>query len=90
MRITFDPAKNARNIAARGLPFELVANIDWETALIVDDTRRDYGERRRQVYGLIGQRLHIAVITHLGDAVHVISLRKANNKEVVRYGQTTR
>jgi uncharacterized DUF497 family protein len=89
MRLTFDPIKNARNVAERGLPFELVAEIEWETAMFVEDTRWDYGERRRQVYGLIGQRLHIAVITYRDDAVHVISLRKANTKEVARYGQRT-
>jgi uncharacterized protein len=90
MRLTYDPIKNARNIAERGLPFDLVAEIEWETAMIVDETRWNYGERRRQVYGLIGRRLHIAVITHRDDVVHVISLRKANRKEIARYGQTTR
>ena len=49
MRITFDPAKNARNIEERGLPFELVAQLDWETAVAVEDTRKDYGERRLRV-----------------------------------------
>ena len=48
MQVTFDPAKNARNIVERGLPFERVAEIDWETALSQEDTRRDYGERRVQ------------------------------------------
>jgi uncharacterized protein len=87
MRLTFDPAKNVRNIATRALPFELVADIDWDTAVIVDDARKDYGERRRQVYGLIGCRLHVAIITHRDDAVHVISFRKANSREVRWYGQ---
>jgi uncharacterized protein len=82
MRITFDPAKNARNILQRGLPFDLVADLDWDTAIAREDRRRDYGERRIQVLGLIGLRLHVAVVTWRGDAVHVISLRKANRKEV--------
>lgn len=85
MRISFDPAKNARNIAERGLAFALVAELDWETALVIEDARRDYGERRLQVAGLLGERLHIAVVTHRDNAVHVISLRKANRKEVARY-----
>jgi len=37
------------------------------------------------VLGLIGVRLHVAVVTYRGDAVHVISLRKANWKEVRWY-----
>jgi uncharacterized DUF497 family protein len=85
MRITFDPAKNARNIQERALPFDLVAQLDWETAVSVEDTRKDYGERRLRVLALLGERLHAAVITMRGDAVHVISFRKANEKEVRRY-----
>jgi uncharacterized DUF497 family protein len=85
MRITFDPAKNARNIEERGLPFELVAQLNWETAVAVEDTRKDYGERRLRVLAFLGERLHAAVIKMRGDAVHVISFRKANKKAVRRY-----
>ncbi len=85
MRITFDPAKNARNIDERDLPFELVAQLDWETAVAVEDTRKDYGERRLRVLAFLGERLHAAVITMRGDAMYVISFRKANEKAVRRY-----
>jgi uncharacterized protein len=87
MRLTFDPAKNARNIAERGLSFERVAELDWETAVSEEDTRRDYGETRIQVLAFLGKRLHAAVITIRGDALHVISFRKANRKEVKWYEQ---
>jgi uncharacterized protein len=46
MNVTFDPAKNARNVAERGLSFERVAELDWETAISEEDSRSDYGERR--------------------------------------------
>ncbi len=82
-----DPPKNAKNIAERQLPFDLVADLDWETAVALEDTRQDYGARRIRVLALLGSRLHVAVITHRGDAVHVISFRKANAKEVRRYGK---
>jgi len=87
MRITYDPVKNARNITERGLPFELMADLDWESAVSVEDTRKDYGERRVRVTARLANRLHIAVITMRGDAVHVISFRKANSKEIRRYEQ---
>jgi uncharacterized protein len=87
MRITFDPAKNDRNVVERGLSFELVSDLDWDTAVSVEDTRKDYGERRLRVLALLDRRLHVAVITQRGDATHVISLRKANKKEVKWYGQ---
>jgi hypothetical protein len=46
VRFTFDPAKNGKNIAECGLSFALAAELDWEAAPIVDDTRHDYGELR--------------------------------------------
>ena len=85
MRITFDPVKNVRNIAERFLSFDRVADLDWETAVAVEDNRRDYGERRLRVMALLGRRLHVVVITYRGDAMHVISFRKANSREVKRY-----
>lgn len=87
MEITYDPAKCRRNMVERGLPFDLVRDLDWSSALIVEDTRHDYGERRFQALGFIGERLHVLVFTPCGAAVHVISLRKANKREVKRYEQ---
>ena len=54
VKIGFDPAKNAANMASRGLPFELVEQLDWAHALMEEDTRKAYGERRFQVLGFIG------------------------------------
>jgi len=85
MRLAFDPAKNAWNIAHRGLSFELVAELEWEAALLIEDTRKDYGEKRVQVFARLAGRLHVAVITMREDTTHVISFRKANRKEVNRY-----
>src|ERR1700730_6464834 len=58
MAVTFDPEKNARNITERGLSFERVADLDWETAVIAEDTRRDYGEPRLLVMARLDGRLH--------------------------------
>jgi uncharacterized DUF497 family protein len=87
MPISFDPTKNEWNIAQRGLSFELVDEFSWDTVRVFEDARKDYGEVRLQLWGLIGGRLHIAVVTPRGDDLRVISLRKANTKEVKRYGK---
>ena len=87
-QIRFDPAKNATNITSRGLSFELVEQMEWATALMQEDTRKAYGERRFQVLGFIGERLHALVFTPREGKVHVISLRKANSREVKRYAKT--
>lgn len=88
--ITFDPAKNAANIRGRGLPFSLVRDeFDWTGAQVVEDRRKDYGERRFRALGLIGARLHAVVFTPRGAVMHIISLRKANRREERRYAAKT-
>jgi uncharacterized DUF497 family protein len=85
IEITYDPGKNEINIQLRGLPFDLVLDFDWSSALVNEDTRKDYGERRYQALGFIGERLLVVVFTPRAGKVHVISLRKANSREVKRY-----
>ena len=76
MGVTFDPEKNARNIAERGLSFERVAELEWDTAVIAEDARRDYGEPRLLVMARLDGRLHAAVVTPRSEDLHVISLRR--------------
>lgn len=90
MNISFDPVKNARNVAHRGLPFTLVERLDWSNAIIEEDVRKNYGERRYLALGLIEDRLHAVVFTPRAHRVHVISLRKANQREVKDYEQKTK
>ena len=87
MAITFDPAKDARNIAERGLPFARVADLDWETAVVIEDVRRDYGEPRLRVMARLDGRLHAAVVTPRGEDLRVISFRRASRREVRLYGK---
>jgi len=83
--VSFDPAKNERNIAERGISFEVAEQFEWDTALIVADLRQEYGEPRFQALGFIAGRLHAMVFTPRADKIHVISLRKANRREMRRY-----
>jgi uncharacterized DUF497 family protein len=89
MRLSFDPAKSARNAQERGMPFDMVADFDWSTAFIAEDTREDYQERRFQALGFIAQHVCMLVFTPRADAVHVISLRRANQRERKRYATQT-
>ena len=89
MRLTYDPAKNLRNIEQRGLPFSLADEFDWSSALIVEDTREDYSERRYQALGFIDSHLYMLVFTPRDSAIHVISLRRANQRERNRYAAQT-
>lgn len=85
MDVSFDPAKDGRNVALRGISLARATDFDWDSALIVEDTRKDYGETRYQALGLIDDRLHMMVFTPRADLIHVISLRKANDRELWLY-----
>ncbi len=89
MRLTYDPAKSTRNEQERGMPFELAADFEWSTALIIEDLRKDYKERRFQALGFIAEHLCMLVFTPRDGAVHVISLRRANQRERNRYAAHT-
>lgn len=88
--VTYDSAKSKRNEAERGLPFGLADEFDWSTALILEDTRKNYGERRYQAIGMIGEDLHMLVFTPRDGSVHVISLRRANPRERKRHAAQTK
>ncbi|MCB8879120.1 BrnT family toxin [Acidisoma cellulosilytica] len=87
MAIVFDPKKSAKNLAERGISFELASEIDWNTARLIVDDRKEYGETRVQVWAAIEGRLYCIVVTPRGEDLRVISLRKANRKEVKRYDE---
>ena len=87
MNIDFDPAKSERNARTRGLPFDLERGFDFDSAWIVRDERRDYGEARFRAIGRMGKVVAVVIFTMRGDALRVISLRLANRKERLRYEQ---
>jgi uncharacterized DUF497 family protein len=85
MGYEFDPAKDKSNFNKHGLSLTDALDFEWETAVIREDTRKRYAERRFETTGLIGDRLHVMIYCLRGDVVRVISLRKANPREVKRY-----
>jgi hypothetical protein len=88
MNITFNPAKDAANIAKHGVSLAEAAGLEWDSAVFWLDTRRDYDERRMIAYAYIGLRLYCVVFTDRGAERRIISLRKANSREVERYAET--
>ncbi len=86
MKITYDQNKDAKNRSERNLPFAMVADLEWSSVVMLEDNRKDYGERRFRVFGIIAERLYAVVVTFCDNAVHVISFRKANEREIKRYG----
>jgi uncharacterized protein len=83
--ITYDPAKNARNIRERGLSFDRAADFDFLTATFFTEVRN--GETRRVAVGYLDKRLHLLCYIPKPDGIRVISFRKVNKKEAKRYGK---
>jgi uncharacterized protein len=69
--ISFDPAKNARNVDVHGIAFDRVADFDWTRSVIFEDTRREYGERRYRAFGYIDERLHVLIFTPRDSRNHI-------------------
>ena len=89
MEITFDPAKDLSNQRKHGVSLSLALQIDWPEVMTKPDTRQDYGEVREIGYAVIDDRLYCVVFTQRADKMHVISLRKANSREVRNYVEQT-
>jgi len=92
LNVTFDPAKEAVNIAKHGVSLGAASAFEWADALVWPDTRHEYGERRMVALGYIGLRIMVVVFVDrppdMPTERRIISLRKANSREVNRYAKT--
>jgi uncharacterized DUF497 family protein len=89
MDYEWDERKRAVNLRKHGVDFAVIESFVWESAVSFQDTRKQHGETRYVAYGPISARLHCVVYTVRGRNIRIISLRKANRREVNRYGQET-
>jgi uncharacterized protein len=85
VKIAYDAAKRAWTLDHRGLDFEDAGEVFASLEFTVEDDRRDYGETRFTTYGLLGERLVVLIWTPRDEARHIISMRKANEREKRRY-----
>lgn len=89
MRITFDTTKDTSNLEKHGVPLALATALEWDTLICKPDTRRDYGEARQIGYAIAGDRLYCVVFVDRPPEKptqrRIISLRKANSREVKSY-----
>ena len=83
-----DPVKYESSLEKHGLSLADADGFDWESAVVREDTREQYAEPRFEAKGYIGDRLPVMVFCLRADAVRVISLRKANQREVKSYAET--
>ena len=87
MELTYDVKKRALTLLERGLDFEDAVHVFASTTIDIADDRRNYGETRWLTFGMLGDRLVVLVWTQRGEARHIISMRKANDRDKKRYGR---
>ena len=85
MKFTYDSAKNDSNITKHGLSLSEARLLDWDSAISYIDSRKNYGEERRVALALIKQRLYCVVYVEVKIGKRIISLRKANVREIEKY-----
>lgn len=85
MQIGYDPAKRDATLVERGLDFRDAAEVFAGPVFEQDDGRFAYGERRVITIGLLRGRMVVLVWTPRGPVRHVISMRKANEREQQRF-----
>lgn len=87
VRYVFDPVKDAANRAKHGVSLALAEVLFAGPYVSLTDDRFDYGEVRALAFGRIEGRLFVCVFADRETERRVVSLRKANSREVKRYGQ---
>lgn len=81
----WDETKRQANLVKHGVDFAAMVEFDWTTAEKQVDNRRDYGEVRIGATGRIGQRVYFLIYAERGAVIRIISLRKANAREVLKW-----
>ena len=85
MRIEFDSAKDASNQAKHGVSLALAGELDWEAALVWTDDRFEYAELRMMALAPKTEVLYCVAFVDRGAARRIISLPRANRREVKHY-----
>ena len=85
LKISYDPAKRDATLANRSLDFAEAAEVFGGPVFEQRDDRFDYGELRYITVGLLRARMVVVVWTRRGSVRHIISMRKANDREQARY-----
>jgi uncharacterized protein len=87
MKIEFDPAKDIANQLKHGVSLSLAGALDWEAALVWVDERFDYSELRIVALAPKTGIVYCVAFVDRGEARRIISLRRANRREVKHYAE---
>jgi uncharacterized DUF497 family protein len=83
--IEYDPVKRRLTLQHRGLDMARADEVLEGPNFSIPDDRRDYGEPRIITAGFLDGRMVVLVWTPRGAVRRVISLRRANVREIAKY-----
>ena len=87
MQIDFDPEKRNKALAERGLDFARAGEVFAGRHFTAEDMREDYSEPRYITLGKLDERMVVMVWTPRGEVRRIISMRKANEREIANFAQ---
>ena len=85
MQLCWDETKRQATQANRGLDFADAAVVFSGAVFELEDARKDYGEKRMSTFGLLQRSFVVLVWTLRGADRRIISMRYANEREIVKY-----
>ena len=85
MLIEFGSAKDIANQKKHGISQSVANELNWEAALIWVDDRYGYNETRMIALAPKTNILYYVAFVDRGEALRIISMRRANRREVKHY-----
>lgn len=90
MEFEWDEAKSTACFTRRGFDFAYAVRAFFDPRrIVVQDRRRDYGEDRYRLLGMIDGRAYVVIYTVRVSVIRIISARKANTREIAKYEYNT-
>ena len=83
--LEFDDTKREITLFTRGLDMARANEIFAESHLDQIDHRKDYGEVRIRTFGSLDKQPVFIVWTYRGNIRRIISMRRANEREIKKY-----
>ena len=67
------------------MSLSVAVDLDWQSALILFDSRSNYGETQQSALALLAGRVCFVAFLDRAEVRRIISVSKANNREAFEY-----
>ena len=85
MHFTSDPNTSRANFFKHGIVLEFAEYLDWTKEVVWQDVRHNYNEVRMSGLVPLEGKIYAEVYVLRAESTRMISLRKANNREMQLY-----